>query len=141
MLKDMKDWWKRWFGGSGLGQPNPTVEGEFCRVEVNPTPKLDRIFALLKDELIRQFTQPGGPNLDATMEMHVTCDDDPVLKRVLEVKGGSLGIRINLIPTLTPEQVEQQKIIEEEMARMRTVCGVQAPPELVAAMDRGRNGQ
>ncbi len=83
------------------------------------TPKLDKALAIIKEQVILQAKQEGGPDLVPTMELRMNCTDDAILREVLTIKGGRLGIVIHLIPDLTPDLEHAAA-----MAQLREACGI-----------------
>lgn len=78
---------------------------------------------MLRRKIITEALQEGGPSLMTTAEMHLDVRDDPLLKRVLEVKGGKLGIILHMVPV-----VEDDPAVAERMKALREAAGVVAPP-------------
>lgn len=86
-------------------------------------PKLSQVLGIIGRAVVQQHQQPGGPDQNKTMELSVDCSDDPVLRQVLEIKGGELGIVIRLkAPPVDPNEVDPA--FTERMRHMRAVAGI-----------------
>ena len=102
-------------------------DGDFADAMTNPPPpdmpKLDRVLSIVHSAITTQAFQSGGPDGQRTMELTVDCDDDPLLKSVLEMKGGQLGIIIHLA---APTPITNNALAAQ-MLQMRAMAGVTVP--------------
>jgi hypothetical protein len=100
---------------AGPEQPAAVINEVQC-------PKLARMLGIIAKAVLQEYAQPGGPSANPTMEFSVDCSDDPVLRQVLEMKGGQLGIVIKLRAPAPVDQVDPGHA--ERMAKLRAECGV-----------------
>lgn len=100
-------------------EKHDVVEGK----QILDCPKLSQVLGIIGRAVVQQHQQPGGPDQNKTMELSVDCSDDPVLRQVLEIKGGELGIIIRLkAPVVDPNEVDPA--FSERMRHMRAIAGI-----------------
>ena len=81
-------------------------------------PRLDQVLRVVRDVVVQQAVQEGGPDLNTTMQLVVDCRDDDLFRRVLEVKG-KLVVEVTAIPDLSDDGQLSQR-----MALLRAQAGV-----------------
>lgn len=91
-------------------------------VSVVTMPVLDRVLEQVKEAMIFEAFQDGGPSLNKVLEISAVADADPHFKRVLETKGGEVQIRIRMIPV-----VGDNEEVKQQMAALRSACGIATP--------------
>jgi hypothetical protein len=103
----------------GLSNPERQVEIE---AKVVSAPKLQRVLDLIAGAVLQQATQPGGPDQNKTREMTIDCSDDEILRTVLEIKGGQLGILIKLRASASSDDPDEA--FKQRMAEARALAGI-----------------
>ena len=78
---------------------------------------MDKVLASIKHHLKMECVNEGGPSLDTTMAFTVDVREDPVMRRVLEVKGELVVvIKALAIASVNQDFADMQRQLREQYA-------------------------
>lgn len=122
---NVKKFWK-WLAQGWLerGTPEPMDLPQLNHQwqQVSLVPALDKALATIRKAVLDDANHEGGPCLEKTMELVIDCTDDPILRKVLTVKGGKLGIVLHLGVDFS--KIDATDEFRAAMAQQRQAAGI-----------------